>query len=162
MKLRWSLAASLLVWSSLALAQWQLLPGLATDIGVGARGDAWVVGIDQVEGGHSIYRWGGNDWQIVAGGAVRIDVDPQGIPWVVNSSNQIFRLGPGGWQQVPGLARDIGVGANGTVWVIGVTPVDGGFTVHRWDGRSWVLVPGGGVSIDVDPQGNPWVVNDRG
>lgn len=162
MRLRLAFAMLLFGWSSAVLAQWQLLPGLATDIGVGARGDAWVIGIDQVAGGHSIYRWAGSDWQIVPGGAARIDVDPRGVPWVVNSASQILRLGPGGWQQMPGLARDIGIGANGAVWVIGVTPVAGGFTVHRWDGRNWTLVPGGGVRIDVDPRGNPWVVNDRG
>src|SRR4029453_18961475 len=60
------------LFSSAVFAQWELLPGLATDIGVGARGDAMVVGVDQVEGGHSLYRWIGSDWQIVPGGAVRI------------------------------------------------------------------------------------------
>jgi Tectonin domain len=143
-------------------AQWQLMPGLATDIGVGAQGEAWVTGIDQVEGGHSVYRWNGGDWQITGGGALRIDVDPQGNPWVVNAAGQILRLGPGGWQLLPGLARDIGIGANGAVWVIGVTRVPGGFTVHRWNGSDWDLVDGGAVRIDVDPQGMPWVVNDRG
>lgn len=162
MKFRLLFTVLLSLWSAVVLAQWQLLPGLATDIGVGARGDAWVLGIDQVAGGHSIYRWAGNDWQIVPGGAVRIDVDPQGNPWVVNSDNQILRLGSGGWQQLPGLARDIGIGANGAVWVVGITPTAGGFTLHRWDGRNWSVVPGGAVRIDVDPRGNPWVVNDRG
>ncbi|MGH6623251.1 MAG: hypothetical protein ACREBN_04730, partial [Burkholderiaceae bacterium] len=115
------LTAFLSLFCSLAHAQWQLLPGLATDIGVSARGDAWVTGIDQVPGGRSIYRWTGGEWQIVGGGAVRIDVDPQGNPWVVNSAGNILRLGPGGWQPMPGLASDIGIGANGAVWVIGVT-----------------------------------------
>lgn len=147
---------------SLAHAQWQLMPGLASDIGVGSRGEVWVTGIDNVPGGHSIYRWTGTDWQIGPGGAARIDVDPQGTPWVVNSSGSIFRLERGSWRQLPGLARDIGIGANGAVWVIGVTPAPGGYAIHRWNGNDWDLVPGGAVRIDVDPQGNPWVVNDRG
>jgi len=96
------------------------------------------------------------------GGAVRLDVDPQGNPWVVNGAGQILRAGASGWQQLPGLASDIGIGANGSVWVIGVTPAPGGFTIHRWNGREWDLVPGGAVRIDVDPRGNPWVVNDAG
>jgi hypothetical protein len=150
------------LFSTVVFAQWELLRGLATDIGVGARGDAMAVGIDRVEGGHSLYRWIGSDWQIVPGGAVRIDLDPQGNPWVVNSAGQILRAGPAGWQQLPGLARDIGIGANGSVWVVGVTPTPGGFTIHRWNGRDWDLVPGGAVRIDVDPRGTPWVVNDRG
>ncbi len=154
--------AALLAFASVAQAQWRLLPGLASDIGVGPRGEAWVTGIDRVEGGHSIYRWNGSDWQIVGGGAERIDVDPSGNPWVVNSVGQILRLTPGGWQLLPGLARDIGIGADGSVWVIGVTRAPGGYTIHRWNGNDWELVPGGAVRIDVDPRGNPWVVNDRG
>ncbi|MEO8186503.1 MAG: tectonin domain-containing protein [Burkholderiaceae bacterium] len=150
------------LFSTLVFAQWELLPGLATDIGVGARGDAMAVGVDRVEGGHSLYRWVGSDWQIVSGGAVRVEVDPQGNPWVVNSAGQILRAGTAGWQQLPGLASDIGIGANGSVWVVGVTPAPGGFTIHRWNGRDWDLVPGGAVRIDVDPRGNPWVVNDAG
>jgi len=156
------LALLLSVISSFAHAQWELLPGRASAIGVGARGDAWVIGIDQVEGGHSIYRWAGNDWQIVPGGAVRIDVDPQGSPWVVNSFGNVLRLGPSGWQSLPGLVRDIGIGANGAVWAIGVTPTAGGYMIYRWNGSDWDLIPGGAVSIDVDPRGNPWVINDAG
>ena len=162
MKMRLFAGVLLSFFSSVVFAQWELLPGLATDIGVGSRGDAMVVGVDQVEGGHSLYRWVGSDWQIVPGGAVRLDVDPQGNPWVVNSAGQILRAGAAGWQQLPGLASDIGIGANGSVWVVGVTPTPGGFTIHRWNGRDWDLVPGGAVRIDVDPRGNPWVVNDAG
>ena len=162
MKARLLVGALFSLCSTVVLAQWQLMPGLATDIGVGARGDAWAVGIDQVDGGHSIYRWTGNAWQIVPGGAVRIDVDPQGTPWVVNRDGHILRAGAGGWQRLPGLARDIGIGANGSVWAIGVTPTAGGFTIHRWNGGNWDLIPGGAVRIDVEPSGNPWVVNDAG
>jgi hypothetical protein len=162
MALRTLLALTLAFASSLAQAQWQLLPGLATDIGVGARGDAWVTGIDRVDGGHSIYRWDGGAWQIVGGGAERLDVDPQGNPWVINASGQVLRLERGGWQLLPGLARDVGIGADGSVWVIGITRAPGGYTIHRWNGNDWDLVPGGAVRIDVDPQGTPWVVNDRG
>lgn len=162
MKFRLLVALLLSLSASVAFAQWQLLPGLATDIGVGARGDVWVIGIDRVEGGHSIYRWTGGNWQIVPGGAVRLDVDPQGTPWVVNSNNQIFRLGHNGWERLPGLASDIGIGANGSVWVVGITPTAGGFTIHRWNGSDWDVVPGGAVRIDVGPRGAPWVVNDRG
>ena len=162
MKIRLLVWLSLSLSSTVAIAQWRMLPGLATDIGVGARGDVMAVGIDRVDGGHSLYRWVGSDWQLVPGGAVRIEVDPTGNPWVVNSEGHILRAGPSGWQKLPGLARDIGIGANGAVWVIGVTPTAGGFTIHRWNGGDWDLVPGGAVRIDVDPRGNPWVVNDAG
>src|ERR671917_116422 len=101
MKIRLFATLLLSLFSTVVSAQWELLPGLATDIGVGSRGDAMVVGIDQVEGGHSLYRWVGSDWQIVPGGAVRLDVDPQGNPWVVNRAGQILRAAPSGWQQLP-------------------------------------------------------------
>jgi len=162
MTLRLAFALLLSLFASVAFAQWQLLPGLATDIGVGARGDAWVIGIERVEGGNAIYRWTGSDWQIVPGGAVRIDVGPDGTPWVINSEHQIFRLRGGGWERLPGLARDIGVGPNGSAWVVGITPTAGGFTIHRWNGSNWDVVPGGAVRIDVGARGEPWVVNDRG
>jgi hypothetical protein len=31
-----------------------------------------------------------NDWTKIDGAAVRIDVDPKGLPWVVNSQNNIY------------------------------------------------------------------------
>ncbi len=161
MSWRLFLAVALSLAASTAGAQWRLLPGLATDVGVGPRGNAWVIGIEHVPGGFPIYRWAGSDWQIVIGGAVRIDVDPAGHPWVINADNAIFRWRGGEWERLPGLARDVGIGANGAVWVVGITPTEGGFTIHRWNGNDWDLVPGGAVRIDVDPRGVPWVVNDR-
>ena len=162
MRVRLLVGILLSLCTTVVIAQWRLLPGLATDIGVGARGEAWVTGIDQVEGGHSIYRWDGSDWQIVPGGALRIDVDPQGTPWVVNNAGQIFAPGAGGWQQMPGLARDIGVGANGSVWVIGVTPID-----RRVHGASleWTRLGPGARRCGQHRRRSarqPWVVNDRG
>jgi hypothetical protein len=159
---RLAIAMFIAAFSSLAQAQWQQMPGRGTDIGAGARGEVWVLGTDRVDGGHSIQRWGGNDWQRVEGGAVRIDVDPQGRPWVVNANGDILRLERQGWQRLPGRARDIGIGANGSVWVVGVNPAPGGYALYRWNGNDWDPVPGGAVRIDVGPSGEPWVVNDRG
>jgi hypothetical protein len=161
--LRQSLIAALLsLLASVVHAQWQLMPGKATDIGVGGRGGVWAIGVDRVPGGSTIYRWTGSEWQVVPGGAVRIDVDSRGNPWVVNTEGKIFRRAAGGWQPMPGLARDIGVGANDAVWVIGINAAPGGYEIHRWSGKEWTRMPGGAVRIDVDPKGNAWVVNDRG
>ena len=63
---------------------------------------------------------------------------------------------------VTGLARDVGIGANGAVWIIGTNKVPGGYDIYRWTGSAWQNIPGGGVRIDVDPQGNPWIVQDAG
>jgi hypothetical protein len=148
--------------SSFAHAQWQQMPGRGTDIGVGARGDVWVLGTDRVNGGFSIHRWRDADWERIDGGAVRIDVDPQGRPWVVNTAGDILRREGADWRRLPGRARDIGIGANGAVWVVGVDPAPGGYALYRWKGEDWDLVPGGAVRIDIGPAGEPWAVNDRG
>ncbi|MCL2394935.1 MAG: hypothetical protein FWC87_09640, partial [Acidimicrobiaceae bacterium] len=66
---------------------------------------------------------------------------------------------PPGFHREPGSATDVGVGANGSVWVVGTNAVPGGFGIWRFAGTGWVAVPGGGVSIAVDPAGNPWVTN---
>ena len=116
MQVRLLIGILLSLCTTVVFAQWRLLPGLATDIGVGARGEAWVIGIDQVEGGHSIYRWNGSDWQIVPGGALRIDVDPQGTPWVLNNEGQYFARVPvvgsvcPGWRATSALAQTARVG----------------------------------------------------
>ena len=68
------------------------------------------------------------------------------------------------WRQVPGSAKDIGVGADGSVWIIGTNPsgTKDNFGVHRWTGKDWFGVEGGGVQISVDKSGEPWMVNALG
>ena len=84
-------AALLLLWGGSALAGWELLPGEARDIGVGADGSVWVIGDDEAKGGFGIYRWNGRAWERDSGAAVAISVGPKGTPWVVNDRKQIFR-----------------------------------------------------------------------
>ena len=49
------------------------------------------------------------------------------------------------------------------MWVIGGTKVPGGYNILRSRGRSWGKMPGqGAVRIDVDSDGNAWVVTDEG
>lgn len=133
--------------------QWQRLPGNASDIGVGADGSVWAIGTDERSGGYGIYHWLGSTWQRVDGGALRIDVDPNGVPWIVNDSHSIYRWENGEWLRMGGNARDIGIGADGSVWV-----TSGGGT-YLYDEGSWVGVRGSGVRIDVDPNGTPWVID---
>lgn len=75
--------------SSFALAQWRQLPGLGTDIGVGPRGQVWAVGVERVDGGFSIQRCTGRDWQRMPGGAVAISAGQD--VWLVNEQGGIFR-----------------------------------------------------------------------
>ncbi len=141
---------------------WQRLPGSATDIGIGAGGQVWVIGTDPVAGGFGVHRWTGNGWQRIDGGAINVAVGQNGEPWIVDDQGVIYRRLQDRWQRLPGSATDIGIGAGGQVWVIGTDPVAGGFGVHRWTGNGWQGIDGGGVRVAVGSDGRPWVVNDQG
>ena len=145
---------------------WVQQRGSAKDIGVGGDGSVWIIGTNPGGTAHDfgIHRWTGNNWQGIEGGGVRIDVDQTGNPWIVNSNGEIFRRVNDTWEHLPGSAKDIGVGGDGSVWIIGTNP--GGtahdFGIHRWTGSNWQGIEGGGVRIDVDQMGNPWIVNSNG
>jgi hypothetical protein len=140
-------------------SSWERLPGAAKDIGIGADNSVWVIGTNSVQGGYGIYRWEGKNWRRIDGGAVRIDVDPRGNPWVVNSYDNIYRRVGDRWEQVFGAAKDIGIGADNSVWVIGTNSVQGGYGIYRWEEKNWRRIDGGAVQISVDNHGVPWVVN---
>ena len=91
----------------------------ATDVGVGADGTTWRLGTYAGQGGFNIYRRSGGNWQQVDGSAVRIAVDPRGVPWIVNNTGTILRWNGTAWDTMPGAAIDVGIGADGTVWVLG-------------------------------------------
>jgi photosystem II stability/assembly factor-like uncharacterized protein/predicted RNA-binding protein with TRAM domain len=55
----------------------------------------------------------------------------------------------------------VSVGSDGAVWVIGTNPVPGGYGIYHRVGNGWNAVPGGAVTIAVDPAGNPWVTNSQ-
>ena len=137
--------------------KWTMLTNQsARDIGVGANGTVWVIGTGAEAGGYGIHRSTdqGATWTKIAGGAVRISVDPQGNAWVVNSSNTIFRYNGSSWVHVPGSATDVGVGADGGAWVIGT---DNG--IYRFENNTWAKKTGGAKEIAGGPAGAVWVVN---
>ena len=131
-----------------APAGWTLTAYQASDIAVGRNGAVWFIN------GGTIYQVTASGPQAVPGAARNIAVDPNGVPWVVNSSGNIFRWNGSGWTQMPGLANDIGIGANGSVWIIGTDSVPA-----SWNGSTWVKISGLGTKISVDPSGRPWVIN---
>jgi hypothetical protein len=174
-------------------SSWVFHSGIsASDIGVGENGAVWVISNTSTGGGRTIHRYlGGNTWRTVAGGAVRISVDPNGVPWLVNETGAIFqRLGvttanPDGtsWQQWTGVTgADIAAGSANGVWV--TTPAVGGNPGNvyqlNWqagadgtgDGdfndpgdspaRSTWIQLGNGANIGVDPGAEvPWVTSDE-
>jgi hypothetical protein len=140
---------------------WKLLPGAAMDIGASA-GATYVIGTNPVGGGYGIYKWNGASWTNISGGAVRVDVENNGNPWVVNSVGEIFKREGNAWKKLPGRAKDIGIGAEGSVYVIGTTPESGGYGIYKWNGADWTKINGGAVRITVDNTGTPWIVNSAG
>lgn len=138
---------------------WQQRPGGAYDVGVGTSGDSWVIGTDPEVGGYGVYHWTGSGWARSGGAAVRIAVDPAGVPWVINVYGSIYRFVQGGWQQVNGLASDVAVGSDGTVWVIATNDTLGGFGIYRLTAAGWLQIDGGGTRIAAGPNGSLWVVN---
>jgi hypothetical protein len=102
----------------------------------------------------NLFRWNGQRWTPVDGYGVRVALEPDGDPWVVNSSNEIWRMVNGTFEKQPGEAKDIGVGGDGSAWIIGTDN-----SIYRWNRNDWQRVPGNGVAISVDQLGAPWVVN---
>lgn len=150
-----------------APAVWTQLQGQAVDAGAGGNA-LWVIGTNQVPGGYGLHRWDGKAFVPASGGAVRIDVGPDGKPWVVNNAGQIFRWTGTAWELKPGEnAQDIGVGANGDVWYIGGEKAEGGYRIYRWNpaiaaANKWEQKGplASAMRIDVDPNGNAWIVNN--
>jgi len=163
---------------------WERIPGNATDIGVGAKGAVWIIGGDQsISRGVVIStpaskpanptrgRFGAAAtqaptptqqyrWEKVSGTAVRIAVDTEGDPWVVNSAGQIHHYKGNTWTQFPGTARDIAVGADGVVYLVGTAPSHGGFTILRSQGATWVSDGIAGESITAGAAGVVYVAQD--
>jgi peptidoglycan hydrolase-like protein with peptidoglycan-binding domain len=159
------------------------MSGAAQDIGIGGNGDVWIIGTNVVAGTErGIWKFTGTKsapaWATTVdlAGAVRISVDPNGFPWVVQSNGSIWRRNSnspfsGFFQQVGGGANDIGVGANGEVWITGMNPVNGGFQVYKYNGNpnaprsdisEWTATDGGAVKVSVTADGIPWVVTSSG
>ncbi|MCF0061772.1 M57 family metalloprotease [Dyadobacter chenwenxiniae] len=143
---------------------WDRMPGSAKDIAAAGDGSVYMIGGAAATGGNCIYKWNGSNWTQLPGGAVRIAAGAQGMPWIVDNTGKIFFLGGSGahWSEVPGLATDIFAGPEGSVYITGRTPVYGGYTLSRWNGVDWSLMPGTAVTLAVNHLGTPWAVNSLG
>jgi hypothetical protein len=144
-------------------AGWELLPGRAREVAVGANGAAWCLSAaDFAPGGGSIHIWNGRDWDHVDGAAVKIAVGPDEQPWIINSAGQIFRRSGQGWELLPGLAREIAIGVDGMVWCLSAaTDSAGESSIHFWNGSDWDHVPGAAVKVSAGAPGAVWLVNSQ-
>jgi hypothetical protein len=135
-------------------------PGKALQIGIGGNGAAWVLGEEVVPGGQAIFRWEGDQWRKVDGGARKIAVDGNGNPWIIDSDNNILQWVNQAWTRRPGKAIDIAIGPQGGVFCIGQKGADGNGDIFEWKGNSnWANVGGRAVHIAVDHRSLPWVIN---
>lgn len=143
---------------------WDVMPGTATDIGIGADGSIFIIGTQDVSptGGFDILKWNGSNWGILPNCAgTRIAVGPNGIPWVVNKSNIVYQnIGTELWDPVPGVSgNDIGIGADGSVYVTGADNGTSGYKppLYKFTSGAWQAVPNAfGTSVSVSPKGKPW------
>src|SRR5262245_15439052 len=64
------------------------------------------------------------------------------------------------WTKQPGLGLHISGSAQSAPWVIGVDEVvSGNYSIHRFNGKDWIRMPGSGRRLAVDTKGDVWLVN---
>ena len=169
--------------------RWIQLPGCATDIGVGRGGEVWKIGCDTRSGGYGIWKLhcqskckcttersctrfrtnfitGGlsNDdrkcyWYRVEGGASRIDVHPDGNPWVTTDTGLVYGYDGVNWARIDGvLAKDICVSNDGMPMVVGADNLV--YALHNAATSTWVSLSGStAAAISCGPFSQPWIVD---
>ena len=144
---------------------WIQIPGLAQDIGVDARGTAWIVSaLDKSPGGYAIYKRTGTNWTKIDGGAVKIAVAPDGDVWIVDDAGQVHyrKTQDARWTDVPGGARGISISPDGGIWKIGIDKEDANYGIYKYNGTSWTKLDGSAVRISAGNDGNIWIINSAG
>lgn len=147
------------------------------DIGVGADGSAWLVGISQsghaapASGGFPISRWDGSTWHQLPGAAVRISAASAQAAWCIDATGAIFEWNDArhAWDKQPGVAIDIAMATDGSVWMIGGNAPLTQQHIFRWAGRTWVPVAPLGFPTNFHPariaaasSHEAWVVTANG
>jgi hypothetical protein len=167
---------------------WDLMPGWAYDIGAGADGSVWVVGVSPLTNGFGMLKWNGSQWTPDGTdvGGLRISVDSTGIPWMVNDKGAVFRRtstdpSSGSWTKLPSPllgANDIAVSVRqeagrpgGLAWIShalvvgawdeqpGVAEENGAPEVQAWRSPFASILA---TSVAVDSRGNPYFVGGDG
>jgi len=133
--------------------KWIVLNGTAADIDIGSNGEVWVVGRDGW-----IRRWGGEDWgDALKADAVRIAVDGQGRPWVLNTRGEFSSADLA--TKFSGTAKTVATGADGSFWIIDPT-----LAVSKWTSESkWKEeIKGTFAEITIDNGGSPILIDTKG
>ena len=120
---------------SLNSVQWTSTGIEAVDVGVGAEGDMYVIGTDdliyQYEFKTNSYISVDGDFELLK--PTRIDVDENGTPYVIANCGKVYYLDFfNHWVELDGCASDIGVGRGSDVWKIGCDEKSqGGFGIWK-------------------------------
>lgn len=106
----------------------------AKDLGVNSQGDLYVVGVD---GKLYKYEFITDSWSQMEGDFEltkinRVDVNWDGMPYVINEIGETFFLGcDHKWTRLPGCATDIGIGRGGEVFKTGCDRRNTGYGIYR-------------------------------
>ncbi len=110
----------------------------------------------------NIYSWNGSGWSQLSGSGVKISVNTSGNPFVVNSAGMLWQY-TNAWNQLRSSdTQDVGAGANGTVAITAKDYSADGGRIYKQSGASWTEIGGAARRVDVDSNGNLWVVNAGG
>lgn len=152
--------------------QWTAIAGSAFEIGSGGIGTVWSIRQDRpsptsTHTRNIVQRYNGTSWETIATsvGGKALDVAPDNHAYLVDDTGAVLKYNGTAWRMFGDKkARDIGAGHDGSVWIISdeVSNVRTDYRIYKWSGRSWQIIGGAAVRIDVAPDGNAWVVNAAG
>lgn len=133
----------------------QTRPGGGRDIGVGAF-FTWVIG----RSSRDLFVWSGTWVHVESGTFDRVDVGPDGLPWVTDWTGKLFRHDGNNlvYQGIDDV-QDVAVSSDGRVFVL-----KDGWTYAK-DGDEWTRVSKNspyGEFISAGPNGVVGVVNESG
>lgn len=95
-------------------AAWGRISGRGIDIGCGADGSVYMVAND-----NTVNKWNGSTWnELPNSAAKRIDVDTNGLPWVIDLQNQVLRFNGVDWETMSSEeAQDITCDNDGNTYI---------------------------------------------
>lgn len=95
-------------------------------------------------------------WYRVEGGAVKIDVHPDGNPWVVTNDGVLYGYDGVNWLRVNGiLGRDVTVSNEGMVLLAGTDANI--YSLQNAANNLWVQLSGTAMNLSAGPFSQPWV-----
>ena len=96
-------------------------------------------------------------WYRIEGGANRIDVTPDGNPWVLTDKGDVYGYDGVNWHYVKGVqGLDITVSNESMTFVVGLDKSI--YALNKNKEISWTEISGAGLQISAGPLSQPWIV----